>query len=172
MRRIIITGPSCSGKTTLASHLAEGFGLPIISADDTEAWAKYRKSEDYGKILGSDNPNVKNKWLDYCNEAVEETFVYAQPKDAILEGAQFLPYILVNIPTFVSEIIVMDADELTCVLRYLESKRKKEGPFGVAGLVDRAIKGQLIYRIWEPYIGLIKANKKPEFQELVRFWKA
>ena len=39
--RIAISGPSGTGKTTLAKHISEVYGLPFISSSSSQLWKRY-----------------------------------------------------------------------------------------------------------------------------------
>ncbi len=92
MRKLlVICGPTATGKTTLALHLAKKFDGEVISADSRQVYKHMRIGTGRGneKILGYDlvNPNEEfsvSQYLDFANKAVQE--IYLEGKLPILVG--------------------------------------------------------------------------------------
>lgn len=82
---IVIGGPTASGKSTLALHLAETFGGVVINADSMQLYRELRivtarpgPAEQaraphrlYG-VLAADQPGSAGRWLELAQAAIEE----------------------------------------------------------------------------------------------------
>ncbi|MBD3328480.1 AAA family ATPase [Candidatus Peregrinibacteria bacterium] len=89
---LIITGPSCTGKTTLAQKIGERFELPVISRDDIKESlfdSLGVKDREWSKSIGAASFGILYKMIHILLKA-RKSFIIETPLNPEYDGRKFL----------------------------------------------------------------------------------
>jgi len=117
---IIICGPTCTGKTQLAIHLAKLFSTDILSVDSMQVYRgmnigtdKFR-SENYGikqymvDISDPDNPVTVVEFRDICRKVIEDEFLKKGKIPLVAGGSGLYIRAVIDDLEFTPEAIIDD----------------------------------------------------------------